>query len=132
VAVVRNCCPPSRAEREHELAHELWKRQADEVSHCQLCDRGAAAGITELHARNEVDENGRCVGWKGAIQNLCKGWPRTAGRISRKAMHGRPCSVAQELAEIDPRRPAVIAFGHLPRLEIGFDIRIQVDALVLA
>src|SRR5580693_7497418 len=75
----------------HQLVHELRKRQADEVSHCQLCDGGAAAGITELHTRNEVDVNRRCVGWRGAVQNLCQGRPSAAGRISREAMHGSPC-----------------------------------------
>ena len=58
--------------------------------------------------------------------------PSTTGRISRKAMHGCPCGMAQQLAEIDPWPPAVIACGYLPRFEIGSGVGIQVDPFVLA
>jgi hypothetical protein len=37
--------------------------------------------------------------------------------------------MAQQLAEIDPWPPAVIACGYLPRFEISSDVGIQVDPL---
>jgi hypothetical protein len=85
-----------------------------------------------LQARNEINEDRRRVGWKDAIQNLRKRWPSAAGWISRKTVHGCSRGVAQQLAEIDPWSPAVIACGYLPRFEIRSDVGIQVDPFVLA